>query len=338
MQQVKFTLDMSLKYQPINAKIQNVVDILKKEHPGSAIETLTNDFDSYDLILEHDKTVYIIGIKLTRATRQTVFKLVLYGKAVAQRYSDRKVYLKLYAPSMAPDAQASFIKAGGSFQKLGPARRSVSEPVKISSPGSWKVACYFLKNDGSTTNQASVKTGVSYPWTRSVVKRLVELGALEYKNRQIHVADLDALFKAVAWERPINSLKGLGFQSAFSDEEEALKELYANMEGIIPKSACTLFTAADIYLEGKASGGCIQMYADESAAQVVKSLMGEGDGVSFQVYNPDREMEDETYSINDVRVVSIEQAILDLAGLGSAGADSAKVLVNKYRQSPEKFI
>jgi len=325
---------MSLKYQPVNAKFQSVIDVLKKAHPDSSIETLSNDFDSYDLILEHDRAVYIIGIKLTRATRQTVFKLILYGKAVAQRYSDRKVYLKLYAPSMAPDAKAYFLKAGGSFQKLGSARRgAAANPVKITSPGSWKVVCYFLKNDGSTTNQASVKAGVSYPWTRSVVKKLVELGALDDKGRKVRVVDLDALFKAVAWERPINGIKSLQFRGAYADEREALNELYSNVEGIVPKSACTLFTAADLYLEGAASGGCIQLYADENAAQVIKSLMGEGEGVSFQIYNPDRDLEDDIYEIDGLRVVSMEQAILDLAGLGSAGADSAKILVEKYRSS-----
>jgi hypothetical protein len=324
---------MSLKYQPVNVKFQSVIDILKKEHPDSSIETLSYDFDSYDLILEHGQAVYIIGIKLTRATRQTVLKLILYGKAVAQRYSDRKVHLKLYAPSIAPDARSYFLKSGGSFQKLGSARRSAASPVKITSPGSWKVVCYFLKNDGSTTNQASVKAGVSYPWTRSVVKKLVEIGALNDSGRKVRVVDLDSLFRTVAWERPINSLKGLQFQSVYTDEQEAIKELYSNMEGIIPKSACTLFTAADLYLEGVASGGCIQLYADENAAQVVKSLMGEGTGISFQIYNPDREIEGDVYAIDGVRVVSIEQAILDLAGLGSTGADSAKILVNKYRGS-----
>jgi hypothetical protein len=321
---------MSPKYQPTNARVQAVIDALKKEHPGSAIETLSYDFDSYDLILEHDRAVYIIGIKLTRATRQTVFKLSLYGKMVAQRYAGQKVYMKVYAPSIAADAKAALFKAGGSFQRLAPGRRGVSDPVKITSPGSWRVVCYFLKNEASV-NQASVSTGVSYPWTRSVAKKLEELGALENRGGKVAVADLDALFRAVAWERPVNSLKGLGFRSAFGDEMEALRELYANIEGIVPKSACTLFTAADLYLEGKASGGCIQLYADENAARVVKSLMGEGNGVSFQIYNPDREME--AGSIEDVRVVSMEQAILDLAGLGSAGADAARVLVKRYRRA-----
>jgi hypothetical protein len=320
---------MSLKYQPMNARFQAVIDVLRREHPGAAIETLTNDLDSYDLILEHDRSVYIIGIKLSRATLQTVFKLVLYGKAVAQRYSGQKVYLKLYAPSIAADAREEFIKAGGSFQKLGPARHGVPAPVKVTSPGSWKVVCYFIKNDGSTMNQASINTGVSYPWARSVVKKLVELGAFSDKGRKVSVADVGVLFKAVAWERPINGLKGPGFRSCFDSEQEALKELYANVEGIVPRSACTLFTAADMYIEGRASGGCVQLYADENAAQVVKSLMGEGEGVSFQVYNPDRELE--AHVIDDIRVVSIEQAILDLAGLGSAGADAAGVLVQKYR-------
>ncbi len=325
---MKFSLEMSLKYQPINAKIQSIIDALRREYPGSAIEALGYDFDSYDLILEDGKNVHVIGIKLTRATMQTVFKMALYGKMVAQRYSGNKVCLKLYAPSIAAEAKAAFIKAGGSFQKLGLARR-LKDPVKISSPGSWKVVCYFLRNDGSTINQASVNTGVSYPWTRSVVKKLVEVGAFTSKGRKVHVTGLDALFRLVAWERPINSLKGLGFRSAYDDEREALRELYANVEGIIPDSVCTLFTAADLYLEGVASGGCIQLYADENAAQVVRSLMGEGNGVSFQIYNPDREMD--AYAIDDVPVVSMEQAILDLAGLGSTGADAAAILLNKYK-------
>jgi hypothetical protein len=63
---------MSLKYQPINPRIQAVIDVLKKEHPGSAIETLSYDFDSYDVILEHGSGVFVIGIKLSRATMQTV--------------------------------------------------------------------------------------------------------------------------------------------------------------------------------------------------------------------------------------------------------------------------
>lgn len=320
---------MSLKYQPINAKFQAVIDVLKKEYPGSAIETLGYDFDSYDVILEHGTGVYIIGIKLTRATRQTVFKLVLYGKAVALRYSGKKVHIKLYAPSMAPDAKAAFIKAGGKFQKLG-GGRAKADAVKVSSPGSWKVACYFMKNKESTINNASVQTGISYPWTRSVVKKLIELGAFEEKGRMVRLASMDELFKCVAWERPINSLKGLEFKSCYQDEQEALHELYANMEGIVPKSVCTLFTAADLYLEGVATGGCIQLYADETAAQVVKSLLGEGEGISFQIYNPDRDLDNDTYSIDDIRVVSMEQAILDLAGLGSMGADSAAVLAKKY--------
>lgn len=321
---------MSHRHRPINARVQAVVDVLKQEHPGAAIETLNYDLDSYDLILEHDSSVYIIGIKLTRATMRTVYKLVLYAKAVGQRYSTQKVLMKLYAPAIAADAKAAFIKAGGSFQRLAPARRTATETVKISSPGSWKVACFFLKHE-ATVNQASVKTGISYPWARSVAKKLVGLGAFVGRSRKLAVADLDALFRAVAWERPINSLKVQEFKSAFDDEGDALRALYSNVEGIVPASACALFTAADLYLEGFPSGGCIQLYADENAARVVKSLTGEGRGISFQIYRPDRELD--IRSLGNIRVVSMEQAILDLAGLGSAGADAARILVDKYRGS-----
>jgi hypothetical protein len=153
----------------------------------------------------------------------------------------------------------------------------------------------------------------------------------------VRLADIDRLFDYVAWERPVNSLRSMEFRSAFSDETEALRELYGNVEGIIPQSACALFTAADLYLEGTASGGCVQLYANENAALVAKSLLGQGEGVSFQIYSPDREMDD-IYMINDARVVSVEQTILDLAGLGASAIDSAKVMAAYYKRLDREKI
>jgi hypothetical protein len=324
---------MSPKSQSDSARIQAVIDALKREYPNSIIQTLSKDKDSYDMILEHGANIYIIGVKLTRANTQTVFKLMLYGKAVAQRYHDKKVMIMLYAPSILDDAGAALKRSGGIFKKLSTVKPRVKplDAIKICSPGSWKVVCYFLKYEEATMNQASVNTGVSYPWTRSVIKKLIELGAFEEKGKNVMLSDIEKLFRAVAWERPINSLKSLEFKSAFTDEQEALHELYVNVEGIIPESSCTLFTAADLYLEGKASGGCVQLYGDENAALVIKSMLGEGDGIIFQIYTPDRDLKEELYAIDDIHVVSIEQAILDLAGLGITGWDSAKVLVKHYR-------
>lgn len=330
---------MSLKGQPRNPKVQAVIDLLRKEHPSASIETVGFDGDSYELIIEQEASVLVVGIKLARATIQTVLKLSLYGKAIAQRYSGKKVILKLYAPAISPDAKAALIRSGGQFQRLGAVkmRGAAAEAVKISSPGSWKVACFFIRHDEATMNQASVQTGVSYPWARAVIRKLVDIGALEEKGRKVRLADIDRLFEYVAWERPVNSLRGIEFRSAYEDEMDALHELYGNVAGIIPQSACALFTAADLYLEGKATGGCIQLYAGEDAALVTKSLMGQGNGVSFQIYSPDREMDDIDF-IDDVRIVSVEQTMLDLAGLGASGIDSAKVMAAFYRKlDPEKL-
>ncbi len=41
---------------------------------------------------------------------------------------------------------------------------------------------------------------------------------------------------------------------------------------------------------------------------------------------------DEIYLINGARVVSVEQTMLDLAGLGVSGLDSAKVMAAYYRK------
>ncbi|WP_048198530.1 hypothetical protein [Methanocella arvoryzae] len=324
---------MSLKNQPGNPKVQAVIDLLRKEHPSASIETVSYDGDTYELIIEHETIVYFVGIKLTRANMQTAAKLSLYAKTIGQRFQGKKVAIKLFAPAITTDAKAALIKAGWTFQKLptGKPRGAPSDAVKITSPGSWKVVCYFLRNEEATMNKASVDTGVSYPWARAVIKKLVEIGAFKEEGRKVSLASLDRLFEYVVWERPINSLRSLEFCSAYEDEQEALHELYSNVSGIIPSSACALFTASDLYLEGVASGGCIQLYADENAALVVKSLLGEGCGVSFQIYSPDREMED-IHLINDIRVVSPEQTILDLAGLGPYGAASAKVIVDYYRK------
>lgn len=324
---------MSLKGQTGNPKVQAVIDMLRHDYPAAAIETVSYDGDFYEVILEQETSVLVVGIKLTRASIQTVLKLSIYASVVAQRYRGKKIILKLYAPAIVPDARKALERSGGSFQKLTAARpRGMSpETVKTTSPGSWKVVCYFIRNDEATMNHASVETGVSYPWTRSVVKKLIDIGAAEEHGRKVRLSDIDRLFEYVAWERPVNSLRTMEFTSAYDDETEALKELYGNVEGIIPQSACALFTAADLYLEGKASGGCIQLYANENAALVTKSLMGEGSGVSFQIYSPDREMDD-VCLIDGIRVASVEQTMLDLAGLGVSGLDSAKVLAAFYKK------
>jgi hypothetical protein len=323
---------MSLKSQPGNPRVQAVIDGLRKDYPSAAIETVSYDGDFYEVILEQESSVLVVGIKTARANIQTVLKLSLYAKAVAQRFSDKKTIIKLFAPAIASDALKALIQAGGTYQKLdGDRHRGAAETVKITSPGSWKVVCYFIRNEEATMNQASVQTGVSYPWARAVAKKLLEIGAAKEHGRKVRLEDIDRLFEYVAWERPVNSLRSLEFCSAFQDETEALHELYGNIEGIVPQSACALFTAADLYLEGVASGGCVQLYADENAALVAKSLLGQGDGVSFQVYSPDREMDD-IYLIDDVRVVSLEQTMLDLAGLGVSGRDSAKVMAAYYKK------
>ena len=330
---------MSLKSQPGNPRVQAVIDALRKDYPSAAIETVSYDGDFYEVILEQETSVLVVGIKPSRATIQTVLKLSLYAKAVAQRYSDRKIVIKLFATNISADAKNALVKAGGTFQKLGEGRHraGAAEAIKITSPSSWKVVCYFIRNEEATMNQASVQTGVSYPWARAVVKKLLEIGAAAEHGRKVRLESLDRLFEYVAWERPVNSLRTMEFRSAYEDEMEALHELYGNLEGIIPQSACALFSAADLYLEGKASGGCVQLYADENAALVAKSLLGQGSGVSFQIYCPDREMDD-IYLINDTRVVSIEQTILDLAGLGALAIDSAKVMARHYRaQDPAKI-
>ncbi|HEY3274502.1 MAG TPA: hypothetical protein VGJ92_12095 [Methanocella sp.] len=324
---------MSLKSQPGNPRVQAVIDALRRDYPSSAIETVSYDGDFYELIIEQESSVLVVGIKPSRANMHTVLKLSLYAKAVAQRFSDKKMLVRLYAPAIAAEAMKALNKAGGSFQKLGEARHRgmAADVIKITSPSSWKVVCYFLRNEEASMNQASVQTGVSYPWARGVVKKLLEIGAAEEHGRKVRLANVDRLLEYVAWERPVNSLRTLEFRSAFQDETEALHELYGNIEGIVPQSACALFTAADLYLEGVASGGCVQLYANENAGLVARSLLGQGDGVSFQIYSPDREMDD-IYLVNDVRVVSVEQTVLDLAGLGVSGLDSAKVMVAYYKK------
>jgi hypothetical protein len=200
---------MSLKNQPGNPKVQAVIDLLRKEHPAAAIETVSYDGDTYELIMEQENTVYFVGIKLTRATIQTVVKLSLYAKTLGQRFVGKKVTIKLFAPAITADAKAALIKAGGTFRKLpaGKPRGMAADSVKITSPGSWKVVCYFLKHEEATMNHASVETGVSYPWARAVIKKLIEIGAFAGEGRKVRLASLDKLFEYVVWERPVNSLR-----------------------------------------------------------------------------------------------------------------------------------
>ncbi len=144
----------------------------------------------------------------------------------------------------------------------------------MTSPSSWKVVCYFMRGEEASMNQASVQTGVSYPWARAVVKKLLEIGAAKEHGRKVGLEDVDKLFEYVAWERPVNSLRPWSSRAPTRMRQRHCTNCTETSRASSLKSACALFTAADLYLEGMASGGCIQLYADENAALVTKSLMG----------------------------------------------------------------
>ena len=83
------------------------------------------------------------------------------------------------------------------------------------------------------------------------------------------------------------------------------------------------FTAGSVYSKSNEMKGNLYLYLQrEKVDFFMDSFMDNTEnGVKVKVYIPDRKVFDETRLVNGVRVVSPEQVLLDLAGMGNQARD-----------------
>jgi len=92
----------------------------------------------------------------------------------------------------------------------------------------------------------------------------------------------------------------------------------------------TAYTAAGQYSGYGRRYDTLYMYIEKAKADKFKKEFGAGAGIKLRLYIPDRDVFTNSAKIDGIQVVSLEQVILDMSGLGYSGRDITKALVDEY--------
>ena len=222
-------------------------------------------------------------------------------------------------------------------------------PLRITSIKAWKVICSLLEKENINILHTSRHSGVSYGWTNNIIHKLDNVGIITY-DHGINIKDIDKLLNAISWERSMNSMLIKKINTDFPNAFECMKEISVNFDKSGIDYAFTSYSSAPyygssiirddnvyMYLSSISNIDILELYENtnlrlksSSTKKGINLYKSKGNkNCTINVYLPDRDVMNNTKTINNMRMVNICQNILDLAGMGIGGHIPAKELVNK---------
>jgi hypothetical protein len=177
-----------------------------------------------------------------------------------------------------------------------------------------------------------MKANVSYGWAHATVKSLVAKGIVIEVNNYVKLNDIPKLLNGIAWERPFEKLY---YNEVILPENDAMSvartiTMMCDKQNI----ACgfTSFTAGGMYTNYGFRHDTVYVYIRKESLDPFLACFDASDtqGLKVRVYKPDRDIFSDTRIIEDIRLVSPAQALLDLAGQGYSGRDLTLKLVEDY--------
>jgi hypothetical protein len=210
--------------------------------------------------------------------------------------------------------------------------RTIEDDGRITTPNAWKVVAAALTKQLNSIRGISLLAGVSYGWAHRITNRLISKGIAEKLHERVRIADFGRLLNTVALERPMADMEMGSLRSGYATSQDAA----AGLTNLFEKSkigfAFTGFTAASIYNGSAIRYDAVYLYLiDELDLFLLKSDEGTSrHGIKIQVYKPDRDIVIGSQKKSGVRVVSKEQALLDMAGFGRSGGVLALEMAKNY--------
>jgi hypothetical protein len=208
----------------------------------------------------------------------------------------------------------------------------IDDEGRITTQNAWKVVTAILSNELTSIKGISRRAGISYGWAHRITNRLISRGIAEKLNDQVRMANLEKLLEAAALERPMAAMSMGAVRTGYSTSQDAA----SGLSNLLDKSkigfAFTGFTAASIYTGSAIRHDAVYLYLKNEEnllllkSDEVRSLRG----IKAYLYKPDRDVTRESQRIGDVRVVSKEQALLDMAGFGRSGGVLAMEMARNY--------
>jgi hypothetical protein len=292
-----------------------------------------------DMVIEDSSKKYIIEIT-SRLSIDTIGRQVILKKLLGSTESDIKNMEFIIASKLIPSEIEKIANSCDIRIITLPYRSKIDTKneksdvrriEKISSAKSWRIVTTLLTCKETSIRQLAMKANVSYGWAHATVKSLIAKGIVIGKN-DIQINDIPKLLNGIAWERP--------FEKLFYDER-VLPETDATLAAQTITRMCdsqnvgcgfTGFTAGGIYTHYGFRHDSVYVYIQkEHLDQFLDSFeTANVQGINVRVYKPDRDVFSDTRKIDDIRLVSPGQALLDLAGMGYGGRDLTLRLVEDY--------
>ena len=330
----------------INGEDDSILDYIKHELGINDSATIarevmvSNEFPfTADLIIEDFSKKYIIEItsRLTieKIGRQLVLKNILQDTELQNRATEFIIASKIVSPETEKMAHACDIRiiALPYRSRINESGKSdVRRIEKISSAKSWKIVIALLQEKECSIRHLSLKTNVSYGWTHATVQSLIAKGIVIEVNNYVKLQDIPKLLNGIAWERPFEKLFYHEVLLPDSDAPSVARTITTMCQKQNIDCAFTGFTAGGMYTKYGFRHDTVYVYISKDHLDpFLKSFDAtDTNGIKIRVYKPDRDVFSDTRTIEEIRVVSPSQALLDLAGLGYGGRDLTLKLVENY--------
>jgi hypothetical protein len=330
----------------ISVEDNSILDFIKRELGIGDSATIAREVmisNEYpfraDLIIEEFSKKYIIEItsRLTieKIGRQLVMKKILQDTELQNRETEFIIASKIVSPEtekMAHACDIQVIALPYRSRISGSGKSDIRRIEKISSAKSWKIVIALLQEKECSIRHLSLKTNVSYGWTHATVQSLIAKGIAIEVNNFVKLQDIPKLLNGIAWERPFEKL----FYNEVLLPDISAQSVAQTITAMCQKQnidcAFTGFTAGGLYTKYGFRHDTVYVYISKDHLDpFLKSFDVEGtSGIKIRVYKPDRDVFSDTQIIEEIRVVSPSQALLDLGGLGYGGRDLTLKLVENY--------
>ena len=206
------------------------------------------------------------------------------------------------------------------------------EEGRITTEKAWKVVAALLSMQLTSIRRISKMTGVSYGWAHGITNRLISKGIAEKFNGQVRITNHGKLLNAVSLERPMAGMNKGEIRTGYSSSHDAAAGLTGLLERSGIQFAFTGFTAASIYMGSAVRHDGVYLYLkDMRDYPMLKSNEAHNlRGIRVHIYKPDRDVTTGSRKVQDVRVVSKQQALLDMAGFGRSNGELALEMARNY--------
>lgn len=292
-----------------------------------------------DLAIEDGTDRYIIEVK-KKLSIVSVSMINLYKDLISKR-SDKHRYHYIIICKVSAPLEEAVAKAAGIYVLLLPPGAKMpdvdaakpSAGIKLTSKKSWAIISSLLKEKMSSIRQISLKEHISYGWAHKTVSALLSQGIAARKDDLIVISDVNKLLNGIAWERPFENLFVREIKLRGKSAFDTARYISHVTKSDNIDCSFTSYTAAGLYTGYSVRGDTAYAYVKDQDIDRLIDLLSEDitdDGVTVRLYAPDRDVFKDSQELEEVKVVSPGQTLLDIAGQGYSSKDVTKMMVDKY--------